>query len=179
MATVAIQVGKEVLVSGPLTVFVVNTVVPRFLAPVIKLLQSKHPMVPHAGVLSVRIVDAFRRDIELRAAAAKLLWKSGEFNYIGFEKLAAKLGVDPKRWRSEEIRREREIAEAAAVRRSEEMRREREIAEAAAVPKITNLIPSALSLTVLPQNCAGRAGRGPSDSSREKREGRLERIVYL
>ena len=145
------------------------------MAPVIKLLQSKHPMVPHAGVLSVRIVDAFRRDIELRAAAAKLLWKSGEFNYIEFEKLAAKLGVDPKRWRSEEMRREREIAEVAAVPEITNLIP----AEAEALPKITNLIPWALSLTVLPQNCAGRAGRGPSDSSREKREGRLERIVYL
>jgi hypothetical protein len=117
MATCVIQVGKEILVSGPLTVFFVNTMVPRFMAPVIKLLQGSNPMVPREGALSVRIVDAFHRDIELRAAAAKLLvFEGGEFNYIEAERLAAKLGVDRKRW-LEGTREEREAAEAAELKK--------------------------------------------------------------
>jgi hypothetical protein len=129
MATCVIQVGKEILVSGPLTVFFVNTMVPRFMAPIIKLLQSTDPMVPHEGALSVRIVDAFHRDIELRAAAAKLLVEGGEFGHIEAEKLATKLGVDRKRW-LEETREEREAAEAAEL----------DLKHRDSAPKITNVV---------------------------------------
>jgi hypothetical protein len=101
MGTVAIQVGKEILISGPLQVFFINTMVPRFMAPIIESLHSEDPLVLREGALSVRIANAFHRDMELRAAAATLLCKGGEFNYIAAEKLAAKLGVDSKRWAEE------------------------------------------------------------------------------
>jgi len=109
ITTVLIQVGKELFISGPMTVLLVNTFVPRYIRPIVSKIQAQDPMpdMDHRrGKLRVRVANAFKRDVEVRLAAAKSLVASNEFEHIPCEHIATIFGVPAKRWQ-QHLRSER------------------------------------------------------------------------
>ena len=86
-----------------MTVLMMNTLVPRFIAPIVQKIQEDDPMPDlegRKGKLRVRIARAYKRDEEVRLAAALALIASKDFDYIPSENVATVFGVSAQRWQS-------------------------------------------------------------------------------